>query len=132
METLRSMSTLEIPTNKIFYNKKTEVFSAEILDFMFVGTYKKSIRISKILDDIFASLKEIQIERNNISIIDFVSNTKVLETKKLKQLKLLKEKKQKPEKKEEKPKEKEKKERVKAQPKLKDTMLDELSRLRKL
>ncbi|MFX1242438.1 MAG: hypothetical protein ACFFA7_14415 [Promethearchaeota archaeon] len=126
------MSTLEIPTNKIFYNKKTEVFSAEILDFMFVGTYKKSTRISKILDDIFASLKEIQIERNNISIIDFVSNTKVLETKKLKQLKLLKEKKKKPEKKEEKPKEKERKEQVKAQPTLKDAMQEELSSLRKL
>jgi hypothetical protein len=132
METLRSMSTLEIPTNKIFYNKKTEVFSAEILDFMFVGTYKKSTRISKILDDIFASLKEIQIERNNISIIDFVSNTKVLETKKLKQLKLLKEKKQKSEKKEEKPKEKERKEQVKAEPTLKDAMQEELSSLRKL
>jgi hypothetical protein len=123
---------LEIPTNKIFYNKKTEVFSAEILNFMFVGTYKRSTRISKILDDIFASLKEIQIERNNMSIIDFVSNTKVLETKKLKQLKLLKEKKQKPEKKEEKPKEKEKKERGKAQPALKDAMQEKLSTLRKM
>ncbi len=108
METLKSISTLEIPTNKIFYNKKTEVFSAEILDFMFVGTYKKSTKISKVLDDIFTSLKEIQIERNNISIIDFVSNTKIPETMKLKHLKLLKEKKKAPEKlekKEEKPKE---------------------------
>ncbi|MFX0002352.1 MAG: hypothetical protein ACFFAA_00430 [Promethearchaeota archaeon] len=103
METLKSISHLEIPTNKIFYDKKTEIFSAEILEFMFVGTYKKSTKISKILDDIFASLKEIQIERNNISIIDFVSNSKVSETMKLKQLKLLKEKKREPEKKEEKP-----------------------------
>ncbi|MFX0024230.1 MAG: hypothetical protein ACFE9S_18025 [Candidatus Hermodarchaeota archaeon] len=126
METLKTMSSLEIPTNRIFYNKKTEVFSAEILDFMFVGTYKKSVKISKIIDDIFASLTEIQLERNNISIIDFVSNTKVPETMKLKHLKLLKEKKKVPkkqEKKEEKPKE------VLT---LRDAMLEELDRLKEL
>ena len=99
MESLKSISSLEIPTNRIFYDKKTNIFSAEILDFMFVGIYKKSTRISKILDDIFASLKEIQIERNDLHIIDFVSNTKIPETMKLKHLKLLKKKK--PEKKEE-------------------------------
>jgi hypothetical protein len=101
---MKSVSSLEIPTNKIFYDKKTNVFSAEIISFMFVGTYKKSTRISKILDDIFASLKEIHIERNNLHIVDFVTNTEIPETIKLKQLKLLKKKK--PEKKEEKLEEK--------------------------
>jgi len=104
MESLKSISSLEIPTNRIFYDKKTNIFSAEILDFMFVGIYKKSTRISKILDDVFTSLKEIQIERNDLHIIDFVSNTKIPETTKLKHLKLLKKKKT--EKKEEKPEEK--------------------------
>ncbi|UCC19198.1 MAG: hypothetical protein JSV62_14015 [Promethearchaeota archaeon] len=103
MEPLKSVSSLEIPSNKIFYDKKTDVFSAEVLGFMFVGTYKKSTRINKILDDIFASLKEIQLNRNDLHIIDFVTNTKIHENTKLKNLKLLK--KQKPEKKEEKPKE---------------------------
>ncbi|MFW9969823.1 MAG: hypothetical protein ACFFDF_06455 [Candidatus Odinarchaeota archaeon] len=93
MESLKNISYLEIPTNKIFYDKKTEVFSAEILNFMFVGTYKKSTRISKILDDIFISLKEIGINRNDIYIIEFVSNTKIPETMKLKSLKLLTKKK---------------------------------------
>lgn len=104
MKSLKSISSLEIPTNRIFYDKKTCVFSAEILGFMFVGTYKKSTRISKILDDIFASLKEIQINRIDLHFIDFVTNTKVPETIKLKHLKLLKKKK--PEKKEAKPEEK--------------------------
>ncbi|MFX1419744.1 MAG: hypothetical protein ACFE9N_12555 [Promethearchaeota archaeon] len=104
MEPLKSVSSLEIPSNKIFYDKKTNVFSAEVLGFMFVGTYKKSTRINKILDDIFASLKEIQLNRDDLYIIDFVTNTKISESTKLKDLKLLK--KQKPEKKEEKPKEK--------------------------
>jgi hypothetical protein len=104
MESLKIISSLEIPTNKIFYNKKTEVFSAEILDFMFVGTYKKSTRISKILDDIFASLKEIKVERNDLRIIDFVTNTEIPETTKLKSLKLMTKKKVR--KKEKKPEEK--------------------------
>ena len=37
LETLKSISSLKIPTNKIFYDKKTNVFSAEIINFMFVG-----------------------------------------------------------------------------------------------
>jgi len=104
LESLKSISSLEIPTNKIFYDKKTNVFSAEILGFMFVGTYKKSTRISKILDDIFASLKETQINRIDLHFVDFVTNSSISETKKLKHLKLLK--KRKPEKKEEKGKQK--------------------------
>ncbi|MFW9827442.1 MAG: hypothetical protein ACFFEY_07625 [Candidatus Thorarchaeota archaeon] len=104
MESLKSISNIEIPTNRIFYDKKTNVFSAEILEFMFVGTYKKSTRINKILDDIFASLKEIQINRNDLYFVDFVTNTKIPENTKLKNLNLLKKKK--PEKKEEKLKEK--------------------------
>jgi len=93
MKSLKSIPRLEIPTNKIFYDKKTNIFSAEILDFMFVGIYKKSTKIIKILDDIFVSLKEIQIERDNLYIIDFVTNTKIPDTTKLKHLKLLAKKK---------------------------------------
>ncbi|MFX1390741.1 MAG: hypothetical protein ACFE9Z_11810 [Promethearchaeota archaeon] len=108
MEPLKTISSIEIPTNKMFYDKKTNVFSAEILDFMFVGTYKKSTRISKVLDDIFSSFKEIQINRNDIYFIDFVTNARMAEDKKLKDLKLSKKKKveKKKEKKEEKPEEK--------------------------
>ncbi|UCD02424.1 MAG: hypothetical protein JSV23_05280 [Promethearchaeota archaeon] len=106
MESLKSISILEIPTNKIFYDKKTKVFSAEILNFMFVGIYKKSTRISTVLDDIFASFREIQMNRSDIYFIDFVSNAKISETTKLKNLKLMKKKE--PEKKEEEPTDKRK------------------------
>ncbi|MFX1467867.1 MAG: hypothetical protein ACFFB8_04330 [Promethearchaeota archaeon] len=108
MESIKSISSLEIPSNKIFYDQKTKVFSAEILNFMFVGIYKKSTRISKILDDIFVSLKEIQITRKDLYFVDFVTNTKISENIKLKNLKLLKKK--------EPPK---KKEKVKEKPKVK-------------
>ncbi len=105
MESLKSVSSLEIPTNRIFYDKKSSVLSLEILDFMFVGTYKKSTRIAKILDDIFSSFKEIQLKRSDIYFIDFVTNARISETTKLKNLKISKKKK--PEKKEEKSEKKE-------------------------
>ncbi|MFX1573268.1 MAG: hypothetical protein ACFFB0_11010 [Promethearchaeota archaeon] len=89
MEYISDISSLEIPTNKISYNKKSHVLSVEILEFMFVGIYKKSTRISKILDDIYASLGEIHINRNDISFVDYYTNIKISETDKLKHLKLV-------------------------------------------
>ncbi len=93
MESLKSISSLEIPTNKIFYDKKSCVLSVEIIDFMFVGIYKKSTRLSIILEDIFASLGDTQLNRIDIYFIDFVTNTRIGETTKLKKLKLLRKKK---------------------------------------
>jgi len=93
LESLKSISSLEIPTNKIFYDKKSCVLSVEIIDFMFVGIYKKSTRLSIILDDIYASLGDTQLNRIDIYFIDFVTNTRLAETTKLKQLKLLRKKK---------------------------------------
>ena len=66
---VKTISSLEIPTNRMSYEKKTNVLSIEILEFMFVGIYKKSARIRKILDDIHASLKNYQVERSEIYII---------------------------------------------------------------
>ncbi len=60
MELLQNVTSIEISTDKISYDKKTNIMSVEILDFMFVGIYKKSVRVSKILDDIFASLEGVQ------------------------------------------------------------------------
>ena len=104
MESLKSVSSLEIPTNKIFYDKKTNVLSLEILDFMFVGTYKKSTRIAKVIDDIFSSFGEIQLNRSEIYFIDFVTSARIAETIKIINLKVSKKKKA--EKKEEKPEKK--------------------------
>ena len=89
MELKSEISKLEIPTNKIFYDKKSNVLSIEILNYMFVGNYKKSTRLSKILDDIYASLREMGITRENIRFIDFITNSIFPETTKLKNLNLL-------------------------------------------
>ncbi|MFX0029768.1 MAG: hypothetical protein ACFE8B_11200 [Candidatus Hermodarchaeota archaeon] len=87
---LKNVSSIEIPTNKVSYDKKTSVLSIEVLDFMFVGIYKKSVKISKILDDLYASLGEIHLDRSSIYFIDFVTGVKISETEKLKRLKISK------------------------------------------
>ena len=90
MELLENVSSIEIPSNKVSFNKKTSVLSIEVLDFMFVGIYNKSARISKILDDLYASLGDVQLERSNIYFIDFVTGVKISENEKLKRLKISK------------------------------------------
>ena len=90
MELLKNVSSIEIPTNRVSYNKKTNVLSIEVLDFMFVGIYKKSVRISKILDDLYASLGETQITRSSIYFIDFVTGSVISESEKLSRLKISK------------------------------------------
>ncbi len=88
LESLKSVSILEIYTNKISYNKKTNVFSVEILNFMFVGNYKKSVRVSQILDDIYDSFGDVIIERDNIYFLDANTRTKVHGNTKLKNIKI--------------------------------------------
>jgi len=88
LESVKSVSILEIYTNKISYNKKTNVFSVEILNFMFVGNYKKSVRVSQILDDIYDSFGDVIIERDNIYFLDANTRTKVHGNTKLKNIKI--------------------------------------------
>jgi len=89
METLQAINKLEIESNKIFYDKNTEVLSIYIFDFVFIGNYKKSTKLSKILDDLHNSFGEILLTRENISIVDFVTRNPIKESTKLKNLKLL-------------------------------------------
>jgi hypothetical protein len=90
LELVKTVSSIEIPTNKISYNKKTNVLSIQVLDFMFVGIYKKSARICKILDDLYASLGEIHIDRSSIYFVDFVTGSIISESEKLHRLKISK------------------------------------------
>ena len=89
METLQAIKELKIETNKIFYDKKTQILSVYIFDFIFIGNYKKNAKIGKILDDIHNSLGDPQLNRTNISIVDFVTLTPILEKTKLQNLKLI-------------------------------------------
>ena len=88
MELLQNVAGIEIPTNEISYDKKTKNLSVKILDFIFVGFYKKSVRVSNILDDIFASLGEVPFGREDIYFLDATQN-KIHGNTKLKNLILL-------------------------------------------
>ena len=85
MESLETISKLEIPTTNISYNKKSKLLSIDILGFVFAGHYKKSTKLIEILDDIYSSLEKVQFDRINLCFID-VYNNAVPETKKLKDL----------------------------------------------
>ena len=87
MESVSTISRLEIPMDKVFYSKKSKILSVGIFGFVFVGHYKKSVKVSEILDDIYASLKEIKFERGSICFLDN-NNLPISEKKKLKNLSL--------------------------------------------
>ncbi len=88
MESLQTVKILKIETNKIFYDKKTEILSIYIFDFIFIGNYKKSTKISKILDDIYRSLGETQLNREDVSFVDFITSNTIAEKTTLKNLNL--------------------------------------------
>ncbi len=88
MKSLQTIKILKIETNKIFYDKKTEILSIYIFDFIFIGNYKKTTKISKILDDIYKSLGETQLNREDVSFVDFVTLNAISEKTKLKNLNL--------------------------------------------
>jgi len=87
LESSQTISKLEIPVNKIFYSKDSKILSVEVLGFTFIGHYKKSTTIGDILDDIFKSLRDIQVERGNIYLLD-AAHLHIPENTKLKNLKI--------------------------------------------
>jgi len=89
LESLQIIEKLEIETNNMFYDKNSKILSIFLGDIVFIGTYKKSTRLSKILDDLFNLLKGGQLTRENIFIVDFVTRTRFPEKTKIKSLNLL-------------------------------------------
>jgi len=89
METTKSLERLLIPTNIVFYDKKTEILSIHLEQFTFIGNYKKSTHLSKILDDLYKALGDTSLKRVEIAIIDFVTEAPFGENTKLKKLNLI-------------------------------------------
>jgi len=93
----QKISSLKIPIENIHYNKSTKTLTITILDFSYVGLYKKSTRLRTILNDIYECLKECGLNRDNIKVIAY-GNKSISEKRKLKDLKdFIKEKSEKPE-----------------------------------
>ena len=69
--------------NKINYNKKNKAFSIDIFDFKFVGLYKKSTKLGRILDDIHNLLKALPFERDDFFIVNLNYSAVISEKKKL-------------------------------------------------
>ncbi len=86
LEPLKAISNV-IPSDNIFYNKSTKILSIKFSNYTFVGFYKKSTRISEILDDLYAALGDAHFERKKISILDVDSGKILPESSKLKDMK---------------------------------------------
>jgi len=94
-----NITELKISLNKINYDQSSKLLSIEILDYSFVGSYKKSTKIGAILDDIFKTLGQLEISRTDIFIIDINSEI-ISENIKIKNLRIKTDKEEKKEKKE--------------------------------
>ncbi|MFX0071305.1 MAG: hypothetical protein ACFFAO_09465 [Candidatus Hermodarchaeota archaeon] len=86
MESLKTISKLEIPTSKILYDKDSKRLAIEILGFTYIGHYKSSTRISEILDDFYKSLGSIELQRSDLSIVDAITSSTIPEIKKIKEI----------------------------------------------
>jgi hypothetical protein len=89
MASAQIISKIEIPLESINYDEKSKRLSLNILDFTFIGHYKKNIKINEILNDIHKALIEarVNIERKDIYLID-QAKLKISETLQLKDLNL--------------------------------------------
>jgi len=86
-----NIEKLEIPTNKIFYDKKSMRLSFNLPYFTYIGHYKKSTKFKIILDEFYSSLGEIKIKRENIYLYDKLNKKRINESEKIKSLNLLNE-----------------------------------------
>ncbi len=86
MSTITSNTVIEISTKEIYYDKKNKVISIELPDITFIGHYNKSTKLKKLLDDIYSSMKDSGMNRENIRIIDPESHQTLSESLSIKDL----------------------------------------------
>ena len=86
-----AIEKLEIPTSKMFYDKKSMRLSFNLPYFTFIGHYKKSTTFEEILDEFYEALGETKIKRKDIYIYDSLNEKKIKDSEKLKKLNLLNE-----------------------------------------
>ena len=86
---LGSIEKLEIPTSKMFYDKKSMRLSFNLPYFTFIGHYKKSTTFEEVLDEFYLALGETKLERKDIYIYDSLNEKKIKESEKIKKLSLL-------------------------------------------
>jgi hypothetical protein len=86
MQTMtQKLSSLKIAIDKIHYNTNSKTLTIEILNFSYVGLYKKSTKLKTILNDIAECLKDTGLNREKISVVAF-GNKSISENKKIKEL----------------------------------------------
>lgn len=75
----KRLDLLEIPLTSVNYDKKEKRISIDVLDFSFIGQYFYSSQLSEILDDLHASLKEVEVDRVNVKVVDPRNNNAIVD-----------------------------------------------------
>ena len=83
------LTELVLNTDTIKYDKKEKRITIEILGFTFLGHYLPSEKVSDLLDDVYATLKDISIERERIYVWDVQSETRLAEDMKIKHMPII-------------------------------------------
>jgi len=81
-----TVSELILNTDMIKYSKKENRLTVDLFDFTFIGHYQKFEKLSSFLNDIHGSLKDIEIDRENISMLDAVTESRIPEDTKIKNI----------------------------------------------
>lgn len=74
---MSTLATLNIPLEKINYNRKNKRLTLKILDFTYIGHYEKKDTIEKLIDDLKELLEERDLERREIILFDKLNNKKL-------------------------------------------------------
>ncbi len=76
--------------DKICYDKSTKIFSVDLFFFKFIGLYRKSTKIKKILDDLYTLLIDLPVKRNDLFLLNLKNWKPISEKSKIKKLNLTK------------------------------------------
>lgn len=86
LESMNKFSTRKENLKSILYDNSSKIFSIDIFDFKFIGLYKKSRKISKILDEIHTLLVDLPVERKDFYLLNLTDWKPISQNKKLKKL----------------------------------------------
>jgi len=86
LESMIKFSIRKENLKSISYDNSSKIFSIDIFDFKFIGLYRKSIKIRKILDEIHTLLVDLPVERKDFYLLNLTDWKPISENKKLKKL----------------------------------------------
>ncbi len=86
LESMNKFSIRNENLKSILYDNSSKIFSIDIFNFKFIGLYRKSTKIGKIIDEIYSLLVDLPVERKDFFVLNLKDWKPIPENKKLKNL----------------------------------------------